>query len=164
MATIASSAVKALHGMLTGGTGLGYTVAAVAAREEIRLAPIEAAQVSASMVAADLAEKTAGVTYPAVYVYCAGLHNTLKEKFRTFSGKASMVVEVRATHDRLEHVSRDLELYTAAVTEVLDAHRGEWGEGMFYTGGYKVDYGPVKRGGRNFAQTAKITFEIDVSV
>lgn len=164
MATIASSAVKALHGMLTGGTGLPYTVGAVAAREQFPLTPIEAGQVSAQLVAAELAEKTAGVSYPAVYVYCAGLNNTLKEKFRTFSGKASMVAEVRVTHDRLDHVSRNLELYTAAVTEILDAHRGDWGGGMFYAGGYKVEYGPVKRGGRNFAQTAKIAFDLDVSV
>lgn len=34
---------------------------------------------------------------------------------------------------------------------------------MFYAGGYKVEFGPVKRGGRNFIQAAKITFELDVS-
>jgi hypothetical protein len=34
---------------------------------------------------------------------------------------------------------------------------------MFYSGGYEVVFGPVKRGGRNFLQAAKITFEIGVS-
>jgi hypothetical protein len=164
MATIASTATKTARGIFTGSTGLAYTVAAVAEREHFALAAIEPAQVAARCVAADLAERTAGVTYPAVYVYCEGLHNTLKEKFRTFSGKAQMAAEVRVTNDRLERVSRQLELYTSAVTDILDSHRGDWGEGMFYTGGYKVEYGPVKRGGKNFAQAARVTFVVDVSL
>jgi hypothetical protein len=34
---------------------------------------------------------------------------------------------------------------------------------MYYTGGYEVALGAVKHGGRNFIQTAKITFQIGVS-
>ena len=164
MAAIASTAVRRVHEMLTGGTGLASTVAAVALREQVSLAPIEAGQIGMHPVAAELAERTAGVTYPAVYVFCESLQNTLREKFRTFSGKAAMVAEVRVTHDRLDRVTRELELYTAAVTEILDSHRGDWGSGMFYTGGYKIEYGTVKRGGRNFAQAARITFEVNVSL
>ncbi len=164
MAAIASTAVRKLHEMFTGATGMPYTVAAIAEREQVSLPPIEAGQIATHSVAADLAERTAGVAYPAVYVFCEALHNVLKEKFRTFSGKAAMVAEVRSTHDRLDRVSRELELYTAAVTEILDAHRGDWGGGMFYAGGYKIEYGTVKRGGRNFAQSARITFELDVSL
>jgi hypothetical protein len=73
------------------------------------------------------------------------------------------VVEVRTTHDRLEGVSQALQYYAGAVSEVLDAHRGDWGNGLFYTGGYKVEFGPIKHGGKNFLQVAKVTFEVDVS-
>jgi hypothetical protein len=57
-----------------------------------------------------------------------------------------------------------LELYTDAATKVLDTNRGDWGDGMFYSGGYEVAFVATKRGGRNFLQVAKITLEIGVSI
>ena len=50
-----------------------------------------------------------------------------------------------------------------AVTQILDANRGNWGQGAFYTGGYEVTFDPVKQGGKNFLQVAKVTFEVDMS-
>jgi hypothetical protein len=138
-------------------------VSALAEREKVELAAIDTSQVIAQQVALETAERTTGVMYPAVYVYCQGLANLQKEKFRAFSGKAYMVVEVRVTHDRLERVSSSLQYYTSAAAEVLDAHRGDWGDGMFYTGGYKVEFGPIKHGGKNFLQVAKVIFEVEAS-
>ena len=46
---------------------------------------------------------------------------------------------------------------------MLEGSLGEWGAGMFYGGGYEVAFGAVKRGGRNFVQAAKVTFEVEVS-
>ena len=104
------------------------------------------------------------VNYPAVNVYCERLVNALTEKSRSFSGSAQMIVEVRHSHDRLEGLQDALELYTDAVTETLSASRGDWGNGMFYAGGYEVSFAAVKHGGRNFIQTAKIALEIGVSI
>ena len=132
-------------------------------QENVELAPIPAAQIASGNVAFEMVEKTAGVTYPAVYVYCEKLSNELREKFRTFSGTASMGVEIRVSYDTLERLARDLPLYAAAITEVLDSQRGAWGGEMFYAGGYEVTFGAVKRGGSNFLQTAKISFDVDVS-
>ena len=101
--------------------------------------------------------------YPAVHVYCEKLSNTLREKFRTFSGKARMVVEARVSQDRLEGLERQSQLLVDAITDVLDASRGDWGAGMLYNGGYEVMYGPVKSGGRNLIQITKVTFEVDIS-
>ena len=36
------------------------------------------------------------------------------------------------------------------MTKALSASRGDWGDGMFYTGGYEVSFGRVKQGGKNF--------------
>jgi hypothetical protein len=149
--------------MLAGPTGLPQAVGAIAERERLELAQIGAEQVAAQQVAFEVAEKSAGVRYPAVYVYCQGVANLLKEKFRTFSGKVYLAVEVRVTSDRLEDVSRQLQAYTSAVTDVLDAHRGEWAPGMYYAGAYKVEFGPVKHGGKNFLQAAKVQFEVEAS-
>jgi hypothetical protein len=150
--------------MLVSPTGLPYTLAAVAARESIALGEITARQVLAQSVAPDLAERTAGVQYPVFYVYCEKLTNSLREKFRTFSGTARLAVDVRVTHDRLEDLGRSLELCVEAVTDVLDAQRGDWGGGMFHAGGYEVTFGATKHGGKNFIQGAKVTFDVDVSI
>jgi len=164
VATVSSTATNTVLQMLAGPTGLPYTVGALAERERLELAQIGAEQVTGQHVAFELAEKSAGVKYPAVYVYCQGVANLLKEKFRTFSGKVYMAVEVRVTSDRLESASQQLQAYASAVTDVLDAHRGEWAPGMYYAGSYKVEFGPIKHGGKNFLQAAKVEFEVEASV
>ena len=78
-------------------------------------------------------------------------------------GEAHLVVEVRLSQDRLDDLETRMQLYVDAVTRVLDEHRGDWGNGIFYCGGYEVDYGPVKHGGRNFLQTAKINLTVEIS-
>ncbi len=148
MAAVGTKATNSVLHILTAPSGLPFTVSAISERESAQLAQIGFDQVVAQNVAFDLAERSAGVNYPTVYVYCEGMTNLLKEKFRTFSGKVSMVVEVRVSADRLETLAQEIQLYAGAVTEVLDSHRGEWGPGMFYTGGYKVEFGPAK-GPRN---------------
>jgi hypothetical protein len=114
-------------------------------------------------VSADISEKAGQAQYPALLVYCDKMSNTLKEKFRRFSGKAHMVVEVRQSQDRLETIETNLQAYVDAVCALLDESRGDWGSGAFYTGGYDVAYEPVARGGRNFLQRAKVGFDVEVS-
>jgi hypothetical protein len=163
MAALGNAATSRLREIMTAATGLPYAISAIADRDNVELPVIDPSQVVAQNVANATAERSAGVSYPVVYTYCEGLANLQKEKFRTFSGKAYMAVEVRVTHDRLERVSKDLEYYIGAVAEVLDANRGDWGTGMFYTGGYKVEFGPIKHGGKNFLQVARVVFEVEVS-
>ena len=74
-----------------------------------------------------------------------------------------MAVEVRHSQDRLEGLQETVEVYADSVIQVLTEGRGNWGDGMFFGGGYEVAFGAVKRGGRNLIQTAKVTFEIGVS-
>jgi len=98
-----------------------------------------------------------------VQVYVDRVRNLLTEKFRKFSGKVRTVAEVRVSQDRIEGIEEQLRLYVDAVTQVLEANRGSWGEGAFYTGGYEVTFEPVKHGGKNFLQAAKVVFEVDLS-
>jgi hypothetical protein len=150
-----------LLSILAGEDGVPATVAAAA-----RAAGIDVkadAEVVAQNVAPELLERSTGARYPSIHVYCAGLKNLLKEKFRKFSGKAQMVAEVRVSQDRLEGLEAAVAVYANAVTEVLDGNRGEWGEGMFFGGSYEVTISPVKHGGRNYLQTAKVSFELEVS-
>jgi hypothetical protein len=111
----------------------------------------------------EISEKTGFVQYPALLVYCDKLSNTLKEKFRQFSGTAHVFVEVRHSQDELAGIESNAEVYVDAVCALLDDSRGDWGAGLFYAGGYDVSYEAVGRGGRNFLQRAKVGFNVEVS-
>src|SRR3984885_10085590 len=111
----------------------------------------------------EISEKTGYVQYPALLVYCDKLSNTLKEKFRQFSGKAHAVVEVRYSQDNLNGIESSTEVYVDAVCALLDDSRGDWGSGLFYAGGYEAGYEPVMQGGKNFLQRAKVVFDVEVS-
>jgi hypothetical protein len=57
----------------------------------------------------------------------------------------------------------DTGCYVDAITQVLDKSRGDWGDGVFFDGGYEVTFGGVKHGGRNFLQIAKVVFALEIS-
>ncbi len=114
-------------------------------------------------VSVEIADKSGHAHYPALLVYCDKLSNVLKEKFRRFSGRARMTVEVRNSADRLELLDSGTDVYVDAVCALLDDSRGDWGSGLFYGGGYEVAYEPIARGGRNFLQRARVVFEVEIS-
>jgi hypothetical protein len=130
----------------------------------ITLPQIEAKQLYAQNVAQALVERAVDLKYPALLVYCEKISNDLREKFRTFSGKAAMVIEIRVSQDRIGGLENLLQTYVDVVTRILDQNRGDWGNGVFYTGGYQAAFGPMEHGGRNFIQTGKISFEVAVSI
>lgn len=164
MAQIGTKAVEKAASLLRAPAGLQAGLAAVAQANKVVLPVVEATQIIAQNIPAEVIEKSAGTRYPAFHIYCEKLQNTLREKFRRFSGTASLNVDVRVTHDRLEGLEGNLQWHVDALTEVLDSNRGDWGQGLFYTGGYTVTYQPVKHGGKNFLQTAKVSFDVQVSV
>jgi hypothetical protein len=149
--------------ILRGPEGLAFQAAAMLQQEGVDFPGIEASQVVTQNVAFELAERSEGVKYPAFYVYCDKIKNQLREKFRNFSGTASMAIEVRVTKDRLGRLEWELQSWVEAVTQALDANRGDWGQGMFFGGVYEVTFGAVKHGGKNFVEVAKVTFDVDVS-
>lgn len=144
--------------------GLGQAVAELAESSGVGLANVAPAAVVNQNVAFELSEKSQVVKYPVVHVYTDRIRNELREKFRQFSGKARTVAEIRVSHDRIEGIEERLRLYVDAVTQVLDQNRGCWGEGAFFGGQYEVVIEPVRHGGRNFLQVARVVFEVDLSV
>jgi len=164
MAQTSSLVTKLMVGFLTDpSAGLGSTVANVAADSGIPLTPIPPENVIDQNLPVAVAERSLAVKYPVVHVYSDRTRNLLTEKFRTFSGKVRTVAEVRVSQDRVEGLEDQLRLYVDSVTQVLDANRGTWGQGAFFTGGYEVTYEPVQHGGKNLLQIAKVTFEVDLS-
>jgi len=161
MAQAASiAAVKVVALLMDSGAGLGAVLADIAANAGVELAGIGVIAQNAPVA---LMEKSSAVKYPVVLVYSDRVQNMLTEKFRNFSGRVRTVAEVRTSQDRIEGLEEGLRLYVDAVTQVLDANRGDWGQGMFFTGGYEVKFDPVQHGGRNVLQVAKVIFEVDLS-
>jgi len=163
MAWVGSTVTAQVVTLLNLPQGLNACVATLAEAENATLPPLGQNQILAQNVSIELAERSTDVLYPAVSVYCEKIVNQLKEKFRNFSGKATMAIEVRVSQDRLGGIEDQLQSYVDAVTQVLDQNRGDWGEGMYYAGCYEAALGPVKHGGQNFIQVGKVTFEIGVS-
>lgn len=157
---IGSAATTKVVQRFSTSSGMGAGLAAITVGPASGLA---SPQIKPQNIAADLAERSSGQKYPLMQVYCEKIVNDLTEKFRTFSGRVQMTMELRHSQDRLDGLQDALELYVDAATRVLDTSRGDWGDGMFYGGGYQVNFGAVKQGGRNFIQVAKVTFEIGVS-
>lgn len=119
--------------------------------------------IAALNASVEISEKSGHVHYPMLLVYSEKVSNSLKEKFRQFSGKAHMVIEVRHSQDRLDGLEAQTQIYVDGVCALLDDSRGDWGGGAFYTGGYDVNYEAVTRGGKNFLQRAKVGFDVEVS-
>ena len=163
MALIGTLTTRKVVTLLAADAGMPASVGELAADEEAQVPLFSSKQVIAQNVAPEIAERSTGAQYPLVHVYCNKLSNLLTEKFRTFSGEAQMVAEIRVSQDRLEGLETSSQLYADAVTQVLDQSRGDWGDGVFFGGKYEITYGPVKAGGKNFLQIAKITFVLDVS-
>jgi hypothetical protein len=163
MLQIANTTTYKLAGILASSSGIAATMAALSTEQGVVLPVITPHQIIAQNVASELSERSASTKYPLIYVYCSKIANELREKFRTFSGDAQMVVEARVSQDRLEQMERNLHAYVDAIIDVLDRNRGDWGDGVFYGGGYEVTFSGVKQGGRNFIQIARVTFALEIS-
>jgi hypothetical protein len=164
MANVGTIATSRLLQLLLTPAGLKENLAAVAEMQGLTLPPVGVKQVLTQNAAQELIERSLDVKYPTILLYCEKITNDLREKFRTFSGKAQMTLEVRVSQDRVEGLEKLLAIYVDTVTRILDQNRGDWGNGMFYTGGYEAVFGEMAHGGRNFIQTGKIKFEVVISI
>lgn len=164
MAQVAGVAARTLLGILRSSDGLPGALAALAVQENTEVPVLNEKRMFAQNVARDIAEKAQTFQYPVIYVYCDRVRNLLREKFRKFSGKARLNIEVRASQDRLDGLERLLQLYVDAITEVLHRTQGAWGQGICYDGAYEVEFETAKLGGRSYVQSARIVLEVDVSL
>lgn len=161
--TIGSSIADKVVQRLAAPTGVNARLAEFTQAEAFTVPRIVEKQIFAQNVSSEVAERSLDLKYPTMNVYCERITNDLREKFRKFSGTVEMAIEIRLSQDRLEDLERRLQFYADAVMQVLSASRGDWGDGMFFVGGYKIVFSPIKHGGRNFIQATKITFEVGVS-
>jgi hypothetical protein len=102
------------------------------------------------------------IRYPVASLYCQRLRNTQIEKFRMFSGTASLVLEIRVSGTRVEDLDTSLNSYVDAACQVLEASRGPWAGIGSYAGTYDVKFQAARPGGKQFTKSAQIEFDIQI--
>jgi hypothetical protein len=164
MTFVASITTDALSGLLSSPTGVASRLLGRLPEPGSQMPAFPPPEIVVGNIALDLWERALGGRFPQIVVYCVRVENLLVEKFRTFSGAAHLVIEVRNSQDRLEGLESRTHIYSEAVLEVLEDARGEWRTGVYYCGKYEVKFEPVRHGGKNFVQVAKIMVPVEVHI
>jgi hypothetical protein len=163
MLAVSTRATEVLGDILTSEDGIGAQLNAL---RQAGLSGLgnDAVSVMKGNYSIALSDRTKGVKYPQIVVYCVRVENSLRQKFQQFSGKVDMVVEIRHSADRLDRLEAETQGFVEAVLRVLDQSRGELSEGLYYSGRYDVRFEPIGKGGKNFAQTAKVGLSLEANV
>jgi hypothetical protein len=163
MYPITISSAQYLVDLLTAGAAIEAGVNSLAAENGIAVPVIPASQVYVSSAPAGLADLQQELGYPRVSVYSSRLKNSQIEKFRSISGSVTVTAEIAATGDLLTDVDLWIHFYVEVITTILQQNRGDWGDGLFYSGVYDVELQAPKPGGSGFLQLAHVNFEVGVS-
>src|SRR6516165_5095948 len=99
---LGSAATTTVIQLLTSPNGVNVSLGALAAPDSQLAKPVTSEQVRAQNAAVDLTEHASIPKYPMITVYCEKITNSMREKFRQFSGSVALVIEIRHSHDRLE--------------------------------------------------------------
>jgi hypothetical protein len=152
-----------LAALLTNASAIENEISSMSAENGIDVPVIVSSQVYVSSAPAGMAELQQELGYPRVSVFSTRVKNTQLEKFRSLSGSVTVTAEIAATADLLSDVDLWIHFYVEAITNILRENRGDWGDGVFYSGAYEVDIQPPKPGASGFLQLARVNFEVGVS-
>ncbi|MBV8553390.1 MAG: hypothetical protein JOY54_19000 [Acidobacteriaceae bacterium] len=157
-------AATKISNLLTSSNALQEQISSLASSAQSDIPVINSTHVVLSSASPDLADMNAQLGYPRVCLYCNAIQNKQSEKFRSFSGTIAAVAEVWASANLVTQVDQWIHFYVEALTELLRAQRGDWGDGFFFSGKYDVQFQPPKSGGLGFVQSAKVTCTFNVSI
>jgi len=76
---------------------------------------------------------------------------------------AAVIAEVWASGNLVNDTDQWIHFYVEAVTDILRQNIGDWGDGIFFSGIYDVQFQPPKSGGVGFVQSAKVSCNLNVS-
>lgn len=154
---------KKLADLLRNGNALEQQIIAIAGSEHLSIPGIPSSQVRLSSATAEMGDKNLDFTYPRICLYSTGIKNTHIEKFRSLSGTVSVTAEVWASANLLQDTDEWIHFYVEAMTNILRHNIGDWGDGIFYSGTYDVQFQPPKVGGVGYVESAKLTCNVNVS-
>ena len=156
-------AAQKLSNLLTGEDALQQQIAAIAASCNVNVPLIIPAQVVLSSASPAIGDMNVQLSYPRVCLYSGGVKNTQLEKFRSLSGTVSVVAEIWASANLVTDADKWIHFYVEAVTDILRKNIGDWGDGLFFSGIYEVQFQAPGAGGLGFAQSATVTCGLNVS-
>lgn len=156
-------AVQKLSELLTTGDALQQQIGEIAASCNAIVPAITSAQVLLSSASSDIGDKNIQLTYPRVCLYSGAVKNTQTERFRSLSGTVAVTAEIYVSGDLVTNTDEWVHFYVEAATNILRQNIGDWGDGIFFSGVYDVQFQPPKAGGLGFVQSAKVTCNLNVS-
>ena len=149
--------------LLTNGDALEQQITLLAQASSVNVPSITADQVLLSSASPDLGDKDVQLTYPRVCLYSAAVRNTQAEKFMSLSGAVSVIADIWASSNLATDTDQWIHFYVEAFTAILRQNRGDWGQGLFFSGVYEVQFQPPKPGGVGFVKWARVTSSLNVS-
>ncbi len=156
-------APQMVQSLLTNNDALEQQITALAVASNLNVPPITAEQILLSSTTPDLGDKDVQLTYPRVCLYSGGVKNTQIEKFVSLSGAVSVIADIWASSNLATDTDQWIHFYVEAFTEILRQNRGDWGQGLFFSGMYDVQFQSPKPGGIGFVQFARVTCNLNVS-
>jgi hypothetical protein len=164
MLPISLLAAQKMRSFLTQSDVLSHTITTLASEAGgLQVPIISSSQVVLSSVNPDIGDKNLQLAYPRVCLYSNGIKNSRVEKFRSLSGSVSAIAEIWASGNMATQTDQWIHFYVGAITEVLGATAGDWGDGFFFSGVYDVQFQAPKVGGFGYLQSAKVTCILNVS-
>ena len=157
-------AASKLAGLLTTNDLLAQTITSLAQEAGITMPVISSDQVVISSAARELGDREIEFNYPRVCVYSSQIKNTQEEKFRSFSGGVVVAADIWASGNLLDDSNQWIHYYVEALTAILRANRGDWGDGFLFSGIYDVQLQPPKIGGFGYVELARVTCGLNVSL
>jgi len=157
-------AASKVAGLLTTNDLLAQTITSLAQEAGITIPLISSDQVVVSSAARELGDREIEFNYPRVCVYSSQMKNTQEEKFRSFSGGIVVAADIWASGNLLDDADQWIHYYVEALTAILRANRGDWGDGFLFSGIYDVQLQPPKIGGFGYVELARVTCGLNVSL
>jgi hypothetical protein len=149
--------------LLNGPGGLAESLEQLKEAYGLDPARPEPAALRVLKAAPELTEKALGARYPEIRVYCERIRSRPTDKLRRFSGEMRLVLEARVSQDRLEGMTELLEYYCDALRDVLERRSGCIAPGLYLSGEYEVQVEPVRKGGSQFVQAARVTCTVIIN-
>jgi hypothetical protein len=156
-------APQVMQGLLTTNDAFTQQIAALAAASNANIPLITSDQVILSSASPILGDRDVQLTYPRVCLYSCGVKNTQVEKFVSLSGAVSVIADIWASSNLATDTDQWIHFYLEAFTALLRQNRGDWGQGLFFSGVYEVVLQPPQPGGLGFVQSGRVSCNLNVS-
>jgi hypothetical protein len=157
-------AARKLASLLVTNDILMQTITSLAQTAGVAIPLIASDQVVLSSAAREIGDREIEFNYPRVCVYSSQMKNTQQEKFRSFSGGIAVVADIWSSGNLLDDSDQWIHYYVEALTSILRANRGDWGDGFLFSGVYDVQLQPPKIGGFGYVELARVTCGLNVSL